>query len=352
MALARRALTSRPTRRLALALLLCFGVTAYTVAFAAPTAHAWTRGYDTIILVHGFSGSNSSGSGNGDDCLATWGSAIDYLRHGHSVNGQTLTWQRQDFRTIKFYNGDTNCGRSDQYNNYTDSTEDLHNSRYTQHCSSYYPEGTNASQDGTNNESLYHVSCLFAWYLYLNFGNSGWNVELVAHSMGGLIVRNTIYQIWKSKATGTMPPSLPNISDVATFSTPHGGVYGASVTCFGCTQGKDMEPSGAFMNEMYNQAQNPQSGGTDWTMMGSACDPFVSTSSATYMSGGHKSYFASGSPNSCYDHGSILADESDSADAHIYWCDGCGVSPSSWNYWGGAPHSLHHMFYALWLTNW
>ncbi len=319
-------------------------------------ALAWTRGYDTIVLVHGFDGVSTNGSSAGDDCHSTWGNVVDYLSKAHNINGQSLTWHRQDFRELSYYRGDTNCGRfganaPTDPRPYGDSSEDLHNPEYTSHCAKYYPEGTNSSQDGTNNESLYHLSCLLDWYLNLNFSSS-WNVEIVAHSMGGLIVRNGIYQVQKSKATWTMPSVLPNISDVVTLATPHGGAYGAPLLCLGCTQGGDMQPGGMFMNEMYNSAQNPQSGSTDWTMIGSQCDEAVSTSEATYMSGGHKSYFTSDSPNSCYSHGGYLTDESDSMDAHIYWCDGCTTSPSSWNYWSGAPHSLHHMMYALWLSNW
>lgn len=322
----------------------------------SPAAHAWTRGYDTIVLVHGFSGSQTGGSGNGDDCNATWHNIVDYMGKAHSINGQSLTWHRQDYREVSYYRGDTNCGRfganapADPRPN-GDSSEDLHNPAYTSHCSGYYPEGTNSGEDGTNNESLYHLSCLLNWYLYLNFQPT-WNVEIVAHSMGGLIVRNAIYQVQHSKAPQTMPSSLPNISDVVTLATPQGGANGAPLLCFGCTQGGDMQPGSMFMNEMYNSAQNPQSGSTDWTMMGSQCDIAVSTSEATYMNLGHKSYFLSGSPNSCYDHGGYLTDESDATDAHINWCDGCAVSPSSWNYLGSAPHSLHHLDYALWLSNW
>lgn len=350
----------------ALVALTVAGIGAATL-FRAPAALAWTRGHDTIVLVHGFSGSQSSGSSNGPGCgltySGTFNNIVQYLQNAHNINGQSLTWYRQDFRGIKYYSNDSDCGRvgRDAPSGIvlTDGTycsgmcEDLHNPIYKAHCSGYYPEGTSSANDGTNNESLYHVSCLFAWYLYLNFQHT-WNVEIVAHSMGGLIVRNTLYQIWKSKATWTMPPSLPNISDVVTFGTPHGGQAGAGALCSLCKQAGDMDPSGMFITEMRNSAQNPQAGATDWTMMGSYCDEAVDYSSAIYMDGGRKSLFLTTYVGTCYLHGGYLTDQNDTSNAPIIWCDGCSKDTyfSNYNSWNSAPHSLHHMMYALWLSTW
>jgi hypothetical protein len=353
--------------RVAALFLICIGFSGALLggskAFAAPLhqARAMTQrsGLDTIIFVHGFLGWSSKGDSTGSitlDCNS-FSPIVDYLGRGHDVSGRNLSWARQDFRELKFYTGDKNCGRrlgswappDPKPNNM--SSEDLHNPLYTAHCNSYYPEGTNANQDGTNMESLYHVSCLLNWYLHLNF-QDGWNVEIVAHSMGGLIVRNAIYQVQKRMATWTMPATLPNISDVVTFGTPHGGEYGADQICSLCTQGKDIVPGNYFMNEMFNSAQNPQWGGTDWTMIGSYYDVVVDPTSAMWMSGGRKSYFTSDSCPACYDHGGYLNDEADYYDATIKWCDGCVYNPSIWNSWNAAPRSLHHMFYALWLSTW
>lgn len=341
------------------------------VTLMAPSAQAWSRGHDTIVLVHGFNGAGNGSSigfncdGNGND---EFGSMIDYLGSFHPINGTLMQWYRQDFRAVKYYNQD-NCGRygddAPATVNLTDGTtcttdcENLNAARYTNHCSAYYPDGTNSSQNGTNNESIYHLSCVFAWYLYLNFQH-GWNVELVAHSMGGLIVRNAIYQVWKSKATWTMPPSLPNISDVVTFSTPHDGLDGVRravawwQTCQGCTQLNEMASNSGFMNEMRAQAQAPQSGATDWTLIGSDCDAVVPSDTATYMDGGRKSIFFANGSHPCYSHESIVTDESELSDAYIEWCDGCAKSesPAQWNTLSSAPHSLRHMMYALWLPNW
>ena len=108
------------------------------------------------------------------------------------------------------------------------------------------------------------------------------------------------------------------------------------------------------MNEMYNSAQNPQAAnGTDWTLMGSTCD-LVGPETETYMIGGHKSIFLH---PFCYDHSGYIHDTNDSSDATIVWCDGtaCNIEGgfiTDWTPWSSAPHSLLHMMYALWLSNW
>jgi len=85
-------------------------------------------------------------------------------------------------RTIKFYNRDIDCFNGDE----TRYSSDLHDVLYKSHCTNYHAD---AGPEGTNDESLYHLSCLFSQYLYSNFGQSGRNVILVGHSMGGIIVR-------------------------------------------------------------------------------------------------------------------------------------------------------------------
>lgn len=344
--------------RLTLLLCLSIGMIITVLAIPPQPAQAAQRaGVDTIILVHGFEINSQV------DCLAYWGSTLDYLRKSHSINGQSLRWGRQDFRTVQYYNnpGDSHCGRNDGTNTYTDANENLHNAKYTQHCAGYAQAGA----DGTNNESLYHVSCLLAWYISLNFGSHpSWNVEIVAHSMGGLVVRNAIYQVQQSKATWTMPSTLGHISDVVTLATPHGGVLFANYLNY--MQTREMAPSSSFMNEMYTQAQSPQAGTTDWTILGSKCDEVIGNvdpGTAVYMSGAHQVMFnptfKSYVQAPCYSHSAITQDENDTVDATIFYCEFCAVPPAgqsinwaSWRESDSSPRSLLHMMHALWLSTW
>ncbi|MBF6591410.1 MAG: hypothetical protein IVW57_12910 [Ktedonobacterales bacterium] len=281
-----------------------------------------------IVFVHGFN-SNSS-----VDCGSTWNTASSYLQGYHTFGSQTLHWTGPMLK-VGFYTNDTNCG----YN--------IKSKAYR--CTSYY-----ASNVGTNNESIRHLACELAWYIYDTYSVYGQNVQVVAHSMGGLIIRWAIHGV---QARLSAFPPLIYVQDVVTLSTPHGGVpLGSTIfTCGGCTEGNEMQSTNAFMNDTYNYAQDPQGNGwgTDWTMLGGVafynlgCD-VVSSSEATYMKYGHKSYFTS----PCYSHGGYPTDTSDSADARIYWCDGCPVTPSSWTSWSSAPRSLRHMLYALNVSNW
>ncbi len=350
-------------------------------ASAAPSTSAVSRttmaplyrtnsGNDAIIFVHGVAGIISGSGANYYNCSDYWHDALDYMRNMHDG----LQWQHQDFRLIGYYNGDINCTNGDQSSSHS---ANLHNSEYKNHCANYYPEGTNASQDGTTNESIYHLSCLLAWYLYDNFAvNPGWNVEIVAHSMGGLIVRNALYQVQQKKATWTFPSTLGNISDIVTFGTPNNGI--AANPC-NCKQGDDMYTGSSFMNEMRNNASNPQaigdrSLGTDWTLIGSQNDSaaniwstydavdipyaghkiiynsWIDPASGFYVSYGHTDYFHYVDGN-----GHHIND-----DSWIYsqsWCDWQTQGASACNDLANFPSgngvgAMHDMFLALWYDTW
>ncbi len=325
-----------------------------TLARSARTPLTTRSGTSAILLLHGFNGkSGSTGNGNssGYDCSVSWGDMVNYIRSSHDVG----TWSKAaEIQTIGFYRGDTNC------------SVNLHSAQYATHCSNYYPENTNASQDGTNNESLYHLSCLLDWYIYLNYGRyAGSNIEIVAHSMGGLIVRNALYQVQRGGVSWA-PPTLGGISDIVDFSTPHRGVPGlAGLTgffaCGSCKQFNDLVSGKTFINEMQANAQNPQaSGGTDWTLIGSNCDAYVDMQNATDMVAVHHvAYVNDNNDGTCYDHSGPLRDTNDAYDAAYYYCNSCTTIPPqqgydvySWSYWNKAPRSLHEMMYGLWYSTW
>ncbi len=321
-------------------------------------------GQDTVVFVHGidlkavppgFVGNTQvimDSLVNG--CDGYWGDMLNYMRANHG----TLTWGRQDFRTVGFYNGDTGCS-----NGWDGShSPDLHASEYANHCNNY-----NTGHEGNFNESLYHLSCLFAWYIYNNFGqHQGWNVEIVAHSMGGLIVHNAIYQVQYRSQLGTgntFPPTLGHISDVVTFNSPHAGHnlgYVRSTACNIILQCKQMDPNNPFTQEMQSQrARNSQAGGTDWTLIGSECDGLVGASSATQIwDVGHKiAYTRDG--NSCYNHGEALHDQVDGSDAMQSWCDwqDAGAAACNTDYTNFVHHDfgargLFDMLNALWSDQW
>lgn len=317
---------------LSVALLAAIAVGALTVSAPRVRATGYVASTNyPIVFLHGINASSSI------NCASStmWGTMITYLQANHVFNGATIHWTGP-MKTIGFYNNDTNCSLK------------LTNSAYTSHCMSYFYD---ASAEGTNNENIRHVACELAWYVYLTYSQYGQNVQGVGHSMGGLILQWAIYGVHAHLSS--FPPSIL-MQDVVTIAAPHDGTSGVStiVSCNNCIQAQQMVTGSSFINDLVNLAQNPQGSGwgTDWTMMGGqflTCD-VISSKSATYMNLGHKSYFTW----PCYTHGGYLTDTNDAGDAHLYWCDGCATVPTSWKYWGSAPHSLRHVLFALDASNW
>jgi triacylglycerol esterase/lipase EstA (alpha/beta hydrolase family) len=278
----------------------------------------------TVILVHGITGwANGAGLGPwtynssaGSNCNDNyWGTTIKYLKdRGYS-----------NTRTVKFFTGDTNCD------------VDLHKSAYQDKCNSF-----SRGSEGTNNEDLNHVSCLLAQYLNQNF--AGEKVILVGHSMGGIIIRNTMYQVQEYGGKFGMPSDIGHVTDAVTFNTPHAGVgtaLSSKATCGGCTQINQLAEGSTLMSDLSGSGQNPQTsaGFTQWTVVGSECDPVVNAPSnpdgaagAIAMQARHAiMYTHGGSPDDCYDHTRALGDDSTKNDATLYYCDattvlGCGTN--------------------------
>lgn len=297
---------------------------------AASTSYVSSTAYP-ILFVHGINASSSINCGSS----SMWGTMISYLQGYHPYGSQTLHWTGA-MKTIGFYTNDTNCSTN------------LTSSAYASRCTSYFYD---ASAEGTNNENIRHIACELAWYVYLTFTQYGQNVQGVGHSMGGLILQWAIHCV--QAQLPSFPPAML-MQDVVTIAAPHDGTVSAStiVSCNNCIQAQQMVTGSSFINDLINLAPNPQGSGwgTDWTTIGGqflTCD-VISSKSSTYMNLGHKSYFTW----PCYTHGGYLTDTSDASDAHIYWCDGCAIAPASWKYWSGAPHSLRHLLYALYVSNW
>ena len=304
----------------------------------------------SVIFVHGLNGPSPGGSNAGHDCNQYWGDAMNFL------SSQGLG----DLRTIQFYNGDINC---DNGNEMTYSSN-LHDPLYTSLCTNY-PAGSSEGTDGTNDESLYRVSCLFSQYLYYNFGQFGRNVVLVGHSMGGIIIRETLYQMQENAGQSPFPTAIGQVTDAITFNTPHEGIDPIGVlACSGCTQGVEMNGVSGLMSELKIFGQNPQTSGgfTNWTVIGSECDGYVGPINAIDMHASHVVVYATGSPDiSCYDHNNAIHDSSTSQDAYQYYCDTsdpdnfpCGInyhpSPASGDKWvstESGPRGLSALYDAI-----
>ena len=252
-----------------------------------------------VVLVHGI----ADISGSKVDCQGGyWGDAISYL------NAQGYS----DVRTVQYYSDATHC------------TVDLHDKAYQDLCDGFVP-----GSEGTNNEDLNHISCLLVQYLNQNF--AGQNVILVGHSMGGIVIRNAMRLVQENGGQFGFPDDIGHVTDAVTFNSPHAGVAaGASLGCLECTQVKQLTAGSDFMNTLTQNAQNPQTsaGFTQWTVVGSECDPIVGSSlnpdgaaNAVAMDASHAIMFTKDNPATCYDHGGALHDNIAANDAAIYSCD-------------------------------
>ncbi len=127
----------------------------------------------------------------------------------------------------------------------------------------------------TANTPIEHLAYHLAWNIYTAYSVRRKPVDVVVHSMGGLIVRYAIAA--SAQGVKDFPPPLL-VEDVVTLGTPHGG--SRAFTGPGMQVGQ-MRPGSSFLKTMEKGAFNPQgAGGTDWTTVGSDDDDAVAADRA------------------------------------------------------------------------
>lgn len=189
-----------------------------------------------VLMVHGW-----SAFGAGVDCSSSFSTLTSGLR-AHGFTGSMVT--------VGYYDSDTNCSA---------------NLRDTANIS--------------NSTAWKTLSQAFSWYVYDTYTAQGIPVDLVGHSMGGLITRGAVYGA-ETGQSGFSPPLL--VEDSVTLGAPHTGAAWFSYGCFWgqCSQ---LKP-GAGDIAWVNQNGNPQGvEGTDWTVIGSTDDDTVPDESALHM---------------------------------------------------------------------
>lgn len=231
---------------------------AVLVAFGATSCQRPEARDRVVVFVHGW-----SAFGAGNDCNGSFGS----LKSGLNAKGFTGTMV-----TVGFYDNDTNCD------------VDL--------------RSWGNIDNGTSWKTL---SKVFSTYLYETYTKKGITVDLVGHSMGGLIVRGAVYGSSKGQS-GFSPPLL--VEDAVTLAAPHNG---AAFYSYGCLWGQcsGLKPGSSEL-DWVNADKNPQGKkGTEWTTIGSTKDAVVPDASArfldlpavrevTYSTLGHSDYQSNG----------------------------------------------------------
>lgn len=207
----------------------------------ASPAHAKEQKDDgvarAVIFVHGI-----DPWGNNEADCGQWDSAKKELRENWGYKGEMVTWG--------YYKGSKNCDDS-------------------------YP--------GTVNTDLRTVGKELAAYIEKNWGSKGLAVDIVAHSMGGIVTREAIIQ------SNTQERDV-SVEDVVTMGTPNQGAPFAGLCS--SRQCEQIRPTdGGSDRNWYLWARNLLSqkgtrlhetpGGTDWSTIGSEGDLVVSPYSST-----------------------------------------------------------------------
>lgn len=305
----------RSVKSFALGLLLMFAIGASSLG--ALPAFATVDRSKPILFVHGY----DFWGGAGSDCDATWADMVKTL--------QSWGWTSKLILRLSYYYGDTHC----------DHNIDQHGSH-----DKHQPGGHRANSSGvmshTQDAPIEHLAYHLAWTIYDHFTKNGQSVELVGHSMGGLIIREMLlaYQL----KDPDYPPKLL-VQDVVTLGTPHAGTSLANacptVEC------KQMRPSSSSMSWWSQKAQNPQGyGGTDWTIIGAYDDEVVSEDSAVSMSVPHRIKYSVPKIK----HGDYMHQTSDSRDSVLYLSSNSG----SWQELTKRPRPVRLSDWALCQSSW
>lgn len=222
-------------RRVSAAVLAAgLGMSAPAVASAEPAA----ADSKPVLLVHGYN------EGADANCEDLWGNARAEF-DGRSV------------RTIGYYEGDEGC---DEY------------------------VGGRANND--NDTPIQDLAKEFANHIYSDYTSKGQSVDVVAHSMGGLVTRVAV--LGTREGWDGFPPKV-EVDDVVTLGTPHGGITkdpcsdpaDCSHQWWQMTRAQD--GGSGFISKLHESADgakdrgfdDPWAEGIDWSLVGSEEDTTV-----------------------------------------------------------------------------
>lgn len=311
-----------PARRALAAIAAATAVLLCAPAVEARPPNEWRP----IVYVHGFEMSSKA------DCNQ-W-ARMDIALRSWGFNSQMVT--------VGYYSDDVGCGyKVDNYptgNAYRhlvhSGSTDLPNHAHT---------GASGPFGHDNDTQIQHIAYHWAWMVYENWSRYGTYVDVVGHSMGGLIARYALAQT--QRGHGDFPPYL-RVDDIVTLGSPHkGATYWARFSS--SDQANQMVSTSNFMHFLRDNAQNPQGlGDTEWTTVGAGDDDTVDWDSAMGMgSNTNKVGYYSGQG---IEHGEYQQDVSDSWDRHVkHWY----VNEPYWHEWHEAPHVVGWSYFALCCEN-
>ncbi|WP_243795645.1 alpha/beta hydrolase [Saccharopolyspora gloriosae] len=227
------------------------------IALAGPALSAQAAGTEAekgakdlpVYFVHGYGYEDVDGDGNkdkGKNCSKTWGPALDYFKdHG---------WDEKQLITVGYYPDD----KCDVDINPADEN------------------------DATRDTKIQYIAQDLAAYIKKKHGDEP--VNIVAHSMGGLITRTAMFghEHWGEQNF----PKI-NVDQIVTLGTPHNGVIcedkdDPKDSCNnGTTQWQQMNPDSKFIDVLHDyKLTDDWAKSTDWSFVGSNQDETVNGNSA------------------------------------------------------------------------
>jgi pimeloyl-ACP methyl ester carboxylesterase len=209
---------------------------ALALALLAPGAFAADA---QLLLVHGY-----GDSGTGKDCNgSTFENALGYYQ---DAGGRA----RSSMSTIGYYPGDK--GR----------------------CDVMIGDG-----DASNERPIQDIAKDLADYIDREHTSKGRPVDIIGHSMGGLIARVAL--LGSAQGWDGFPNNRLNVGNVVTLSTPHQGV--ANPSAHHDEQWRQMAPGSGFIKRLHQQGSDlgdAWANGTDWSLVGSHEDATVTHDSS------------------------------------------------------------------------
>ncbi|MFF5442222.1 esterase/lipase family protein [Streptomyces achromogenes] len=134
----------------------------------------------------------------------------------------------------------------------------------------------NIAPNGDADTPIRELGKQLAWDIYNRYTVRGKTVDLVGHSMGGLIARAALTGTARHEAGF---PSKLYVEDAVTLGTPHRGAMSAYL----CQEGQqcaDMRATSSFM-EWLGPTLPQADQGTDWTLIASHADHVATVNTAS-----------------------------------------------------------------------
>lgn len=232
---------------------------------AAAPGNDWSS--EPLLLIHGFT----------DTCQDAWQTSAGSAQPGDSTAVGYLGGAFGTIDQVGYYTVTASDGTSDR----SSCSEDINQMSLPgmSGCDNL-PDvagSENSSQYGTINDHIDRLACLLAWYVYDTYtapsGGVSQPVNVLAHSMGGLLIQDAIGAT--SHGVPYFPPHPLRVLRVVTVATPHGGIpypyfEAAYFTGDNSNELNDLGTGSSFLTTLASYGKPQGAGGTFWGLMGAA----------------------------------------------------------------------------------